>query len=87
MGLFSMLADVLHEVDPGGVTVPMLMSTTSDARFFSKLGIQTYGFTPMNLPPEFNFSQTIHAANECIPAEAITFGAEAIYKVLQRFGG
>jgi acetylornithine deacetylase/succinyl-diaminopimelate desuccinylase-like protein len=50
------------------------------------LGIQTYGFLPMPLPPDFNFAQSIHAADERIPAEAVAFGAEAIYKALQRFG-
>jgi hypothetical protein len=30
----------------------------------SQLGIQTYGFTPMNLPRDFDFWQTIHSANE-----------------------
>ena len=87
MGLFSTLADVLREADPSGVPLPMLMSTTSDARFFSRLGIQTYGFTPMDLPPDLNFMQLCHGSNERIPAEAITFGTAAIYTVLQRFGG
>ena len=52
----------------------------------SRLGIQTYGFLPMQLPAEFDFVQTIHAADERIPLEALDFGARAIYKVMQRFG-
>jgi hypothetical protein len=40
----------------------------------------------MKLPKDFNFNQTVHAADERIPAEALSFGADAIYKVLQRFG-
>ena len=58
----------------------------TDARFFSRLGIQTYGFLPMKLPADFNFNETVHAADERIPAEALSFGAGATYKVLQRFG-
>jgi acetylornithine deacetylase/succinyl-diaminopimelate desuccinylase-like protein len=87
MGLFSTLADVLREADPSGVPLPMLMSTTSDARFFSRLGIQTYGFTPMNLPPGFNYMELFHGPNERAPAEAIIFGTSAIFNVMQRFGG
>jgi acetylornithine deacetylase/succinyl-diaminopimelate desuccinylase-like protein len=63
-----------------------LISAVTDARFFSRLGIQTYGFLPMPLPEDFNFTGTIHAADERIPGNAIEFGAKAIYKVLQRFG-
>ncbi len=86
MGLFDNLAGILREADPDGIPVPLLFPAITDARFFSRLGIQTYGFLPMKLPAGFNFSQTIHAADERIPAEALSFGADAIYKALQRFG-
>jgi acetylornithine deacetylase/succinyl-diaminopimelate desuccinylase-like protein len=65
--------------------VPLVLSGVTDGRFFSRLGIQTYGFLPMPLPEDFNFVQTIHAANERVPAAAITFGADAVYQALQRF--
>ena len=83
MGLFDTLAGILREADPDGIPVPMLMSGVTDARFFSRLGIQTYGFLPMNLPAGFNLLQTIHAADERIPVEAMAFGTDAIYKALQ----
>ena len=85
MGLFDKLADILNQLDSASIPVPLLLSGTSDARFFSKLGIQTYGFLPMNLPEDFNFSQTIHAADERIPIEALEFGTNAIFEVLKRF--
>jgi acetylornithine deacetylase/succinyl-diaminopimelate desuccinylase-like protein len=62
------------------------LSGVTDARFFSRLGIQTYGFLPMALPENFNFIQTIHAADERIPVESVGFGANAIYELLRRFG-
>jgi acetylornithine deacetylase/succinyl-diaminopimelate desuccinylase-like protein len=87
MGLFDTLADILREADPDGIPVPLLLSGTTDGRLFSRLGIQTYGFLPMQLPEDFNFTRTIHAADERIPVEAVGFGANAIYELLQRFGG
>lgn len=86
MGLFDTLASILQGTDPDSVPLPMLLPATTDGKFFSRLGIQTYGFTPMVLPEEFNFMQTIHAADERIPIEALDFGTEAVYEVLQRFG-
>lgn len=86
MGLFDTLADILRRADPGSVPVPLLLSGVTDARFFSTLGIQTYGYLPMRLPEDFNFTATIHAANERIPVEALDFGAQAIYQALNRFG-
>jgi acetylornithine deacetylase/succinyl-diaminopimelate desuccinylase-like protein len=85
MGLFDTLAGILREADPNGVPVPLLLTGATDARFFSQLGIQTYGFVPMPLPEDFNFMETAHAADERIPIDAVEFGANAIYKVLERF--
>lgn len=86
MGLFDTLSSILRESDPDGLPLPMLLPGTTDAKFFSRLGIQTYGFTPMVLPEDFNFTRTIHSADERIPIEALDFGSDAIYKVLQRYG-
>lgn len=87
MGLFDELAGILRGADPGGVPVPLLLSGVTDGRFFSRLGIQTYGFLPMRLPEGFNFAQTIHAADERIPVDAVDFGTNAIFSALKRFGG
>ncbi len=86
MGLFETLAGILREADPHGIPVPLLLPAITDARFFSRLSIQTYGFLPMKLPAGFNFNQTIHAADERIPAETLTVGSDAVYKALERFG-
>ena len=85
MGLFDTLAGILAEADPGSMSFPMLMPGVTDGRFFSRLGIQTYGFTPMNLPPDLNLLQVAHAADERIPVESLVFGTNAIYKALQRY--
>ncbi len=84
MGLFSTLAEILCNADPDGIPVPLLLSAVTDAQSFSRLGIQTYGFLPMSLPKDLNFSQTIHGANERIPVEALDFGSRAIYELLRR---
>ena len=86
LGMFATLAGILEQADPGGVATPLLMPGVTDGRFFSRLGIQTYGFLPMRLAEDFNFWQTVHAADERIPVEAVSFGAEAIHTALKRFG-
>lgn len=85
MGLYDTLAGILHEADPSGVPVPYILVGVTDARFFSRLGIQTYGFLPMNLPDGANIWSTVHNADERIPVEAVNFGAQAIYEALRRF--
>jgi len=85
-GLFDTLAGILRDADPGGIPMPLLMPGITDGRHFSRLGIQTYGFLPMNLPEGFKFLETIHAADERIPKEAVAFGADAIFELLRRYG-
>jgi len=87
MGMFDTLSDILHDADPEGISMPLMLPGITDARFFSQLGIQTYGFMPMALPPGFNFFQTIHAADERIPVEAVVFGTNAIFELLKRYNG
>jgi acetylornithine deacetylase/succinyl-diaminopimelate desuccinylase-like protein len=87
MGLFDELAGILKDADPEAIPIPLLLPAVSDARIFSRLGIQTYGFTPMKLPSDFNFFETIHAADERIPMDAVAFGADAIYELLNRYKG
>ena len=85
-GLYPLLADVLKRAHPDSHQVPYLLPGSSDARFVAQLGIQTYGFIPMNLPPSFNFFETIHAADERIPVDSVEFGAKAMFEVITRFG-
>ena len=85
MALFDTLAGILRRADPGGVPIPLVLPAVTDARHFARLGIQTYGFLPMQLPPEFNFSAPIHAADERIPATALDFGTAAIFELLTSF--
>jgi acetylornithine deacetylase/succinyl-diaminopimelate desuccinylase-like protein len=85
LGLFETLAGVIGELDPGGIPVPLLQIGVTDGRFLSRLGVQTYGFLPMRLPADFAFTKLIHAADERIPVDALDFGAECVWRAVQRF--
>lgn len=87
MGLFEHLAGVLRDMDPGGEPIPLLLPQVTDARHLAKLGIQSYGFTPMILPQGFEFFNLAHAPDERIPIEAVRFGAEGIHKALRGYSG
>ena len=84
---FDLFASVLKEADPGCVPVPSLVTGGTDARHFAHLGIRTYGFLPLNVPPDFNSSSTIHAADERVPVRSLEFGAECVYEAVMRYRG
>ena len=81
---FETLADVLRGFDPDGIPVPLLQVGVTDGRFFSRLGIQTYGFLPMRLPDDLVLTDLIHAADERIPADTLEDGATAILEAVRR---
>jgi acetylornithine deacetylase/succinyl-diaminopimelate desuccinylase-like protein len=85
MGLFDTLKDILHKADPTGIPLPILLTSPTDGKTFAKLGIQTYGFTPMMLPEELDFTKLLHNADERIPVETIEFGANNIYELIKCF--
>lgn len=86
LGLFDLLAEVLREADPTGRPIPLLLPGVTDGRIFGRLGIQSYGFMPMQLPEEMRFTELIHNADERLPVGAMDFGTDAVYRVLERYG-
>jgi acetylornithine deacetylase/succinyl-diaminopimelate desuccinylase-like protein len=83
---FGLLCDILLELEPEAVPVPAMMTGATDQRHFGQLGIRGYGYLPLRLPPGFG-QETVHAADERVPAEALDLGVEALYQVLQRYRG
>jgi acetylornithine deacetylase/succinyl-diaminopimelate desuccinylase-like protein len=85
MGWFGTLAEILRRADPEGTPIPLLSSGVSDARFFRRLGIQTYGFTPMQLPPHLKAWELGHSPDERVPVGAMQFGTDAVYEAMRRY--
>ena len=85
MERYAILADIIRQADPEGIPVPYLVSGVTDARHFAKLGIQSYGFIPMQIPDEL--IKTIHAADERIPVASIEWGTQVLLETLKRFKG
>jgi acetylornithine deacetylase/succinyl-diaminopimelate desuccinylase-like protein len=57
------------------------MSGGTDAKSFSTLGIRCFGFSPLQLPSDFEFMSLFHGIDERVPVDALKFGV----RVLDRF--
>jgi acetylornithine deacetylase/succinyl-diaminopimelate desuccinylase-like protein len=66
----AMTAAVLAE-DPGALVVPYCMSGGTDAKQFARLGMACYGFTPLVLPPGYDYYAMFHGVDERIPVSAL----------------
>ncbi|MEV4598054.1 M20/M25/M40 family metallo-hydrolase [Amycolatopsis sp. NPDC049253] len=76
----AMTAAVLAE-DPGARTLPYMLSGGTDAKSFQQLGIRNFGFAPLKLPADLDFSALFHGVDERVPVDALKFGT----RVLDRF--
>jgi acetylornithine deacetylase/succinyl-diaminopimelate desuccinylase-like protein len=85
LSFYEPLAQILRELDPGGIPVPMLQPGVTDARFLSRAGVQTYGWLPLRFPKDFDMTTLIHAADERVPADALAFGVEALGRAIERY--
>jgi acetylornithine deacetylase/succinyl-diaminopimelate desuccinylase-like protein len=57
------------------------MSGGTDGKHWSKLGMRCFGFTPLRLPPDLDFTGLFHGVDERVPVDALEFGA----RVFDRF--
>jgi acetylornithine deacetylase/succinyl-diaminopimelate desuccinylase-like protein len=76
----AMERSILAE-DPDGIVAPFLMSGGTDAKHFRALGLRSYGFAPLRLPADLDFTALFHGVDERVPTDALQFGA----RVLDRF--
>jgi acetylornithine deacetylase/succinyl-diaminopimelate desuccinylase-like protein len=67
--------------DPDALVAPYLMSGGTDAKHFIKLGMRSYGFAPLRLPEDLDFTALFHGIDERVPVDALEFGA----RVFDRF--
>ncbi|MCZ4123738.1 M20/M25/M40 family metallo-hydrolase [Streptomyces sp. H39-S7] len=78
---YGAMREALEHFDPEAHVIPYCMSGGTDAKQFSRLGITGYGFSPLKLPPGFDYQALFHGVDERVPVEALHFGV----RVLDRF--
>jgi acetylornithine deacetylase/succinyl-diaminopimelate desuccinylase-like protein len=69
--------------DPGAAVAPYLLSAGTDAKAFSRLGVEGYGFSPLQLPPDLDFTALFHGVDERVPIDAVNFGVRTLDRFLR----
>lgn len=68
-------------IDPGSAVLPTCLPIGTDAKHFARLGINCFGFIPLRLPTDYDFSAMFHGVDEHVPTSSLEFGEQ----VLQAF--
>jgi acetylornithine deacetylase/succinyl-diaminopimelate desuccinylase-like protein len=79
----AMTASLLAE-DPDARVAPYLMSGGTDAKHWDKLGVRCFGFTPLRLPADLDFTALFHGVDERVPTDALEFGARVFDRFLDQ---
>jgi acetylornithine deacetylase/succinyl-diaminopimelate desuccinylase-like protein len=79
--LVDRMTAALRSEDPGAKVLPYMLSGGTDAKSFHRLGMRCFGFVPLRLPADLDFSALFHGVDERVPVEALEFGT----RVLDRF--
>jgi acetylornithine deacetylase/succinyl-diaminopimelate desuccinylase-like protein len=79
--IVDLMSSVLREADPAARPVPYMISGGTDAKAMVKLGIDSYGFSPLQMPADLDYWTLFHGVDERVPIDGLHFGV----KVLDRF--
>jgi acetylornithine deacetylase/succinyl-diaminopimelate desuccinylase-like protein len=77
----AMIAALVAE-DPDARILPYMLSASTDAKSFDRLGIRNFGFAPLRLPPGLDFTALFHGVDERVPVAALEFGTSVLTRLL-----
>ena len=82
--LVDAITSSIFDEDPEATVAPYLMSGGTDAKHWTKLGIRSFGFAPLRLPADLDFTALFHGVDERVPVDALEFGARVFDRFLGR---
>ncbi len=85
--LYRILEATLRDHDPAGVPVPVMAHFATDAKHLARIGVPTYGFSPLRLGPGDPYLELFHADDERVPLAGLRFGLSVLYDVVRRYCG
>ncbi|MBI4900252.1 MAG: M20/M25/M40 family metallo-hydrolase [Actinobacteria bacterium] len=80
--LVDAIAAAIDAEDPGASVVPYCLSAGTDNKALGELGINGYGFAPLQLPADLDFAPLFHGVDERVPLDAIRFGARVLQRII-----
>ena len=80
--LVAAMEAAIHSQDPGAPVLPYCLGGGTDNKSLSRLGIVGYGFAPLQLPPNLDFTGMFHGVDERVPVSALHFGVRVLDKFL-----
>jgi acetylornithine deacetylase/succinyl-diaminopimelate desuccinylase-like protein len=81
--LVAAMTAAVRAEDPGARTIPYVLSGGTDAKAIHTLGVRCFGFAPLQLPADLDFTALFHGVDERVPVDAVRFGTRVLDRFLQ----
>lgn len=76
------MIDALHTIDPDAAVLPYSMMGGTDNKHLASIGVAGYGFAPLKLPADLDFSSLFHGIDERVPIDSLEVGTDVMEQFL-----
>ncbi|WP_439901673.1 M20/M25/M40 family metallo-hydrolase [Microbacterium azadirachtae] len=83
--LVDAMVAALGRHDPGVPVIPYLLGAGTDNKALAFLGITGYGFAPLRLPADLDFTGMFHGVDERVPIDSLVFGQRVLTDLLRTY--
>ncbi|GLJ60402.1 peptidase M20 [Microbacterium barkeri] len=83
--LVEAMVGALGRHDPGVPVLPYLLGAGTDNKALSTIGIAGYGFAPLRLPRDLDFTGMFHGVDERVPVDALEFGQRVLTDLIRTY--
>ncbi|MER7445585.1 M20/M25/M40 family metallo-hydrolase [Microbacterium sp. NPDC097977] len=83
--LVEAMVAALGRSDPGVPVIPYLLGAGTDNKALASLDITGYGFAPLRLPADLDFTGMFHGVDERVPVESLVFGQRVLADLLRTY--
>ena len=83
--LVDAMVAALERHDPGVPVIPYLLGAGTDNKALAFLGITGYGFAPLRLPADLDFTGMFHGVDERVPIDSLVFGQRVLTDLLRTY--
>ncbi|GAB6857797.1 M20/M25/M40 family metallo-hydrolase [Microbacterium xylanilyticum] len=83
--LVDAMVAALGRHDPGVPVIPYLLGAGTDNKALASLGITGYGFAPLKLPADLDFTGMFHGVDERVPVDSLVFGQRVLTDLLRTY--
>jgi acetylornithine deacetylase/succinyl-diaminopimelate desuccinylase-like protein len=84
-GLVEAMVGSIGAHDPGVPVIPYLLGAGTDNKALARLGIAGFGFAPLKLPADLDFTGMFHGVDERVPLDALEFGQRVLTDLLRTY--